>query len=398
MSEREPDLAMLAPGTDVDVDPVVGNSPASDAPATPGIHHVSVVSGDPHGTLRFYRDVLGLRLVKRTVNHDEPAIHHLYFGDRAATPGTTFTAFPYPLDPGGRRGAGQPSETAFAVPEGSLDYWRDRLADKGVDASEDERFGARVVTFTDGDGLDLAIIESAEAGKLGVDGVEVDLWAETVPAMHAVRGIHSTALRSNSPYVTGRVLELFGFGLVGQEGDRVRYVAGVDGVETEGLEADTTDLARAPTPGTVIDLYARQEPWGKEGAGTGHHVALRMPDRGALDAWYDRLVEAGLSPSRPRDRFYFESVYVRDPGGVLFELATDGPGIDRDEPIDELGSELRLPPWLDEDEAMLREQLPSLEEPVRHDGDDHHEEDHDTDDHDSGDEDTDRSSARGGDR
>ncbi|MBP1987159.1 VOC family protein [Halolamina salifodinae] len=382
MSEREPDLDSLAP--DAGVDGAVGDIDAGEAPDTPGIHHVSVVTGDPHGTLTFYRDVLGLRLIKRTVNHDEPAVHHLYFGDEEATPGTTFTAFPYPLDSGGRRGAGQPSETAFAVPEGSLDYWQERLDEQSVDADEGERFGEPIVTFTDPDGLDLALIEGADAGRLGVDGVDVEPWDESVPETHAIRGMHSVTLRSNSPYVTGRVLELFGFGLVGQAGERVRYVAGADGVETEGLEADTTDLAREPTPGTVIDLYGREEPWGKEGAGTGHHVAIRMPDSAALEAWYDRLVDAGLSPSHPRDRYYFESVYVRDPGGVLFELATDGPGIDRDEPIPELGSELRLPPWLEEDKEMIREQLPPLDKPVRPDEPDTH--------------DTENPDAQGGDR
>ena len=364
MSEREPELDALAPEAGVDGD-------SDDQPTTarepPGIHHVSVVSGDPHGTLTFYRDVLGLRLLKRTVNHDEPAVHHLYFGDREATPCTTFTAFPYPLDPGGRRGAGQPSETAFAIPVGSTGYWRDRLADHGVDADATERFGERALTFSDRDDLELALVESDDAGLLGVDGVAVEPWDEQVPTRHAIRGIHSTTLRSNNPYATGRVLELFGFGLVGQAGDRVRYVAGADGVETEGLEADTADLARAPRPGTVVDLVAREASWGKEGAGTGHHVALRVPDRAALDAWHDRLLDAGLAPSQPRDRYYFHSVYVRDPGGVLFELATDGPGITRDESVAELGSELRLPPWLREDERMLRQQLPPLDEPVQHD-------------------------------
>lgn len=373
MSHREPDLDTLAPTASDDAAGVdAPDTTSADAPDTPGIHHVSVVSGDPHGTLTFYRDVLGLRLVKRTVNHDEPAVHHLYFGDRAATPGTTFTSFPYPLDPGGRAGAGQPGETAFAAPKGSLDYWQQRLDDHGVDADDPaERFGERVLQFTDPDGLDLALVESADAGKLGADGLGVDPWDETVPREHAIRGMHSTTLRSRNPFVTGRVLELLGFGLVGQEGERVRYVAGVDGVESEGLDADTTELARDPTPGTVVDLFDREEPWGKEGAGTGHHVALRVPDREGLDAWYERLTEAGLEPTRPRDRYYFESVYVRDPGGVLFELATDGPGITRDESVDELGSDLRLPPWLHEDEAMLREQLPPLDEPVRHDDSPH---------------------------
>lgn len=355
MSDREPELDALAPA-----------AAGADAPDTPGIHHVSVVSGDPHGNLTFYRETLGLRLVKRTVNHDEPAVHHLYYGDREGTPGTTFTSFPYPLDPGGRPGAGQPGETGFAIPEGSLDYWQERLDARGVEHGEPtERFGERVLTVADPDGLALALVESADAGRLGVDGLTVEPWGETVPQEHAIRGIHSTTLRSKNPFVTARVLELLGFGLVGQEGERVRYVAGVEGVESEGLDVDTGPLAREPTPGTVIDLYDREEAWGKEGAGTGHHVALRVPDREALDAWHERLTDAGLSPSRPRERYYFESVYVRDPGGVLFELATDGPGLTRDEPVADLGSDLRVPPWLADDEAMLREQLPPLDEPVR---------------------------------
>lgn len=272
----------------------------SGALETSGLHHVSVVAGDPHDNRAFYRDTLGLRLTKRTVNHDKPHVSHLYYGDRVGTPGTSFTTFPYPLDPSGRVGAGQPGETAFAVPEGSLEYWTDRLTDHGVETEEETRFGERVRKFEDPDGLPLSLVESEAAGRLG----------------------------------------------------------------TDGLEADTTALAREPTPGTVVDLWDRQEPWGKEGAGTGHHLALRVADREELDAWYDQLVDAGLSPSRPRERYYLDSVYVRDPGGVLFELATDAPGLTRDESVEELGSDLRLPPWLEADEETIRQQLPPLDEPV----------------------------------
>jgi glyoxalase family protein len=331
---------------------------------TPGIHHLSVVVGDPHHNRTFYRDTLGLRLTKRTVNHDEPHVSHLYYGDRVGTPGTTFTAFPYPLDPGGRVGAGQPGETAFAVPSGSLGFWSDRLVEHGVDADEGSRFGERVLRFEDPDGLPLALVESATAGRLGSDGLEVVPWTETVPEQHALRGLYSTTLHSRNRIATAQLLELLGFGLVGQDGERVRYVAGSDGVERTGLEADTATLATEPTPGTVVDLWDREEPWGKEGAGTGHHLALRVANREALDEWYDRLVDTGLSPSRPRERYYFDSVYVRDPGGVLFELATDGPGLTRDEAVENLGSDLRLPPWLEADEETIRQQLPSLDRPV----------------------------------
>lgn len=351
--------------------------------ATPGLHHISVVSGDPHHNRTFYRDTLGLRLTKQTVNHDEPHVYHLYYGDRVGTPGTTFTAFPYALDPGGRVGAGQPGETSFAVPEGSLDFWADRLGNHGVDTTAETRFGERVLQFEDPDGLPLSLVESADAGRLGTDGLDVEPWTKTVPEQHALRGMHSTTLHSRNRIATAQLLELLGFGLVGQEGDRVRYVAGVDdnlrfssvsqkspisddadGVESDGLDTDTTALASEPTPGTVVDLWDRKEPWGKEGAGTGHHLAVRVADRDQLDRWYDLLVDAGLSPTRPRERYYFDSVYVRDPGGVLFELATDGPGLTRDESVEELGSELRLPPWLEADEETIRQQLPSLEHPV----------------------------------
>jgi len=331
---------------------------------TPGLHHISVVVGDPHRNRTFYREVLGLRLTKRTVNHDEPHVYHLYYGDRVGTPGTTFTTFPYPLDPGGRVGAGQPGETAFAVPEGSLGFWTERLAAHGVETAAETRFGEPVLRFEDPDGLPLSLVESADAGYLGTDRLDVDPWTEVVPEQHAVRGMHSTTLHSRNRIATAQLLELLGFGLVGQEGDRVRYVAGADGVECEGLDTDTTELAREPTPGTVVDLWDREEPWGKEGAGTGHHLAVRVTDREELDEWYDRLVDAGLSPSRPRERYYFDSVYVRDPGGVLFELATDGPGLTRDESVAGLGSDLRLPPWLEADEETIRQQLPSLDEPV----------------------------------
>ena len=334
-----------------------------DRPATAGVHHVSTVAGDPYENRRFYASVLGLRLAKRTVNYDEPFVYHLYYGDRGGTPGTTFTCFPYPLDEGGRVGKGQPSEVAFAVPEGTLGFWRERLADRGVDAGGTEaRFGEPVLRFTDPDGLPLVLVESTRAGVVGRDERPVRPWTGSdVPEERAIRGVHSVTLLSASVFVTARVLEVLGFGLVGQAGDRVRYLAGAP---VGGRGAETGERSTAAAPGTVVDLIDGDAEWGREGAGTAHHVAFRVADGEALSAWRERLDDAGLSPTRIRDRYYFESIYARDPGGVLFELATDGPGLDRDEGVDELGSELRLPPWLAEDEAMIRGQLPSLDRPV----------------------------------
>lgn len=335
---------------------------ADDRPTTPGIHHVSTVAGDPFENRRFYAEVLGMRPTKRTVNFDEPFVYHLYYGDGEGTPGTTVTCFPYPLDEGGRVGTGQPTEVALAVPTESLEAWATRLEGFAVETRRGERFGEATLSFTDPDGLPLALVESPAAGAVGLDELPVVPWdgADVEPAT-AIRGVHSVTLDSANPFVTARVLEVLGLGLVGQSGDRVRYVAG------ESI-ADADEVAdrppSSPTPGTVVDVLDRESAWGKEGAGTGHHVAFRVADREALDAWYDRLVDAGLSPTRPKDRHYFESVYVRDPGGVLFELATDGPGLTRDESVEDLGTELRLPPWLREDEAMIRAQLPPLDRPV----------------------------------
>jgi glyoxalase family protein len=340
----------------------------ADRPTTPGIHHVSTVAGDPFGNRRFYSDLLGMRLTKRTVNFDEPYVYHLYYGDSAGSPGTTLTCFPYPLDDGGRVGTGQPTEVALAVPTGGLTAWADRLASEGVDAKRDERFGEQTLQFTDPDGLPLALVESEAAGVVSLDERPVEPWTGgelPVESGRAIRGIHSVTLDSANPFVTARVLEVLGFGLVGQSSDRVRYVAG----QPISSHADLTaypveDRPAVPRPGTVVDVLDRDSEWGKEGAGTGHHVAFRVPDRESLDTWYDRLVDAGLSPSRPKDRHYFQSVYVRDPGGILFELATDGPGLTRDESVADLGSDLHLPPWFAADEAMIRAQLPPLDRPV----------------------------------
>lgn len=333
-------------------------------PTTPGIHHVSTVAGDPFRNRRFFSEVLGMRPTKRTVNFDEPYVYHLYYGDGRGTPGTTVTCFPYPLDDGGRVGTGQPTEVALAVPTGSLDAWAERLGRAQVEVERDERFGESILRFSDPDGLPLALVESEVAGVVGLDERPVEPWIgdeSPVEPDRAIRGVHSVTLDSANPFVTARVLELLGFGLVGEADGRVRYVAGQPILSHDELGEDRPE---SPTPGTVVDVLDRDSEWGKEGAGTGHHVAFRVPDRAALDAWYDRLVDAGLSPTRPKDRHYFESVYVRDPGGILFELATDGPGLTRDEPLDELGSELRLPPWFAEDEAMIRAQLPPLDGPV----------------------------------
>jgi glyoxalase family protein len=320
-------------------------------PPTPGIHHVSAISGDPQETVDFYGDALGLRFVKRTVNYDDKFMYHLYFGDETGSPGTLATFFPYQRGQVGRVGKPQPSAMAFAVPQNSVDYWQDRLAAR--DAAVDdpvERFGETVIPFRDGDGQPLELVASAEAGsgdrrRATADEERSPASNAAIPSEHAIRGIHGVTLLSASIYHTASTLEVLGFELLDQEGDRVRY-----------------RVPDAAGDAATVDLLDRDAEYGREGAGTIHHVAVRAGDR-SISAWRERLDEAGLEPTRVTDRKYFESVYAREPGGILFEVATDDPGLTVDEAPAELGSSLRLPSWFERDREMIEEQLPPIDGP-----------------------------------
>ncbi len=299
-------------------------------PSTPGMHHVSVITGTTAETFEFYTEILGLRFVKRTVNYDDQFMHHLYFGDERGRPGTLLTCFPFERGEEGRVGRPQPTATALSVPRASIEYWTGRLAS----VERTERFGEPVLRFSDGAGQPLELVGGTGEGEPWTGG--------PVPARHAVRGLHSVTLASARPFQTASVLDALGFTLESQDGDRVRY-------RIEGGEA-----------GSVVDILDRDLPFGREGVGTAHHVAFRVADERALDAWRDVFIEDGLSPSRVRDRQYFRSLYVREPGGILFELATDGPGLTVDEPVDTLGESLQLPPWLEADREMIAAQLPPM--------------------------------------
>ena len=304
-------------------------------PPTPGLHHVSAVASDPERNAAFYTEVLGLRFVKRTVNFDDKFAYHLYYGDDAATPGTLLTFFPYPRGDDGRVGKPQPRSVAFTVPEGSADFWYDRLEARDVDVDEpSERFGERTVAFRDPDGTHVELVERESPRGPATDAV---------PADFAIRNLHSVTLLSTSIFHTAATLEVLGFELHDQEGDRVRY--------------------RAPGEcGTDVDLLDVDAEYGREGSGTIHHVAFGNGDA-SLPEWRERLLDAGLEPTFVKDRYYFESVYFREPGGILFELATPEPGFTVDEDLDELGSTLGLPPWFEEDREMIASQLPDLSTP-----------------------------------
>lgn len=303
---------------------------------TPGIHHVTAIADDPATNAAFYAGTLGLRLVKRTINFDDPSTYHLYYGDRVGTPGTAMTFFPVDVGGTGRIGTGQVIATAFAIPPVSATWWEDHLdaADVAVDGP-DSRFGETVRTVRDCDGVVLELVEREPP-------TSVEPWTETLGDDVAIAGFDGVTIDSAEPADTAEVLELLGFESLGEEDGRRRFVADGD-------------------HGRIVDLVDRYDTRGRTGPGTVHHVAMRTRDEATQLAWRDRLIEAGHRVTPVRDRQYFKSIYFREPGGVLFELATDGPGFTLDEDVDRLGSTLKLPPWLDDRRAAVERSLPPLE-------------------------------------
>ncbi len=308
----------------------------------PGVHHITAIAGDAQQNVDFYAGVLGLRLVKQTVNYDDPGTYHLYFGDTLGRPGTILTFFPWPGAPRGRHGTGQATVISFSVPPESLGFWEARLSSHGVTAERlESAFEEPVLEFSDPDGLQLELVaDSATA--------QGHPWAApSVPASQAIRGFHSVALLEHGGDDTEALLtEVMGFHLVKRVGHRRRYAVGGG------------DLA------TLVDVVgAPDAPSGHVAVGTIHHVAWRTPDDATQLEWRQRIIRAGLSVTPVRDRQYFRSIYFREPGGVLFEIATDVPGFAVDEPADSLGTGLRLPPWLEPQRQALIARLPALHAP-----------------------------------
>jgi glyoxalase family protein len=309
-----------------------------------GIHHVTAICGDPQVNVDFYAGVLGLRLVKKTVNFDDPSTYHLYYGDGVGSPGTVITFFPWSGVRRGVLGSGQTHTTAFAVPGHSLDFWRQRLEESLVGAQDIERFGVQGLALADPDGLRLELLASARPD----DGLEP--WAgSSVPAEHAIRGFDGVTLLHADAVATERLLvEAMGFRKVSVDGQRARYESGDGG------------------SGTFVDLlHDPQAAPGHVAGGSVHHVAFRVADDDAQATWQNRLFDAGHPTTEVKDRMYFHAIYLREPGGVLFELATDNPGFTVDESEEELGTGLRLPPWFESGRDRIEQALPSLEDPQR---------------------------------
>jgi glyoxalase family protein len=304
-----------------------------------GIHHVTAIAGDASRNLDFYTRILGLRLVKKTVNFDDPGTYHFYFGDEAGSPGTILTFFPWAHSAPGRIGIGETQETIFRVPEAALGFWTQRLLALGVRHDmPKKRFGETVLAFQDPDGMRLAL-----AALPGIDGAPA--WKSDVPDDVAIRGFHGVNLLLADAAPTAELLsDVLGFREAGREGSLIRYKAAGEG------------------PGTIVDLHAAGNFLrGRLGKGSVHHVAFRATDDAAQADMSKELRERGIAPTEQMDRNYFRSVYFREPGGVLFEIATDAPGFAVDEPEDALGQTLKLPPFLEARRAALEAMLPALD-------------------------------------
>lgn len=316
-------------------------------PSIPGIHHVTAICGDPQRNAEFYVGLLGLRLVKRTVNFDDPGTYHLYYGDGLGTPGTIMTFFAWILPPAvtanARAGAGQIIAVPFRIPQESLEFWVDRLAAAGVDfEGPEERFGESVISLHDPDGMPLELI--ARGG-----GNPPAPWEEgPVPVEHAIRGFAGATLCLDGYERTAALLtETMGMRSVGQERSRFRFQVG------EGEDA------------AMIDLHCQPEgERGRMGIGGVHHIAWRAKTAETQRQWRGVLAEVGLDITPVLDRGYFESIYFREPGGVLFEIATDEPGFTVDESAEELGLRLKLPAWLEPRRERLLARLPELRVPA----------------------------------
>jgi glyoxalase family protein len=307
-----------------------------------GIHHVTAIAGDAQENVNFYAGVLGMRLVKRSVNQDDPGTYHFFYADAAGHPGTDLTFFPWGHMGPGRLGAGLIWEVALAVPTGSLAFWRRRLADAGVEVGEPAtRFDERVLPVTDPHGQALVLVETG-------DTRDSTPWDKSpIPLDAQIRRLHGVRMVEQDSGATARALEgLLGYVPQGDDAGWRRFRVG------EGGSGRVLDVREAP-----------DTPRGRWGRGTVHHVAFRVPDDAAQAEARARVAAAGLRPTPVIDRFWFRSVYFLEPGGVLFELATDGPGFAVDEDPAHLGERLVLPPWLEPERAVIEAALPPLRYP-----------------------------------
>lgn len=305
-----------------------------------GLHHLTAVASNPQANVDFYTGVLGLRLVKKTVNFDDPSAYHLYYGDESGAPGSIITFFYWPgHEARGRVGAGQNTAIVFAAPAASLDFWQTRLQANNVAATRRNRFGEEVVAFSDPDGIPVEIVAVTNDTRAG--------WSiAAIPAAHALRGMHTAELTVRAPQATEKLItETMGYRLVKREGNRARFTSAA--AERSGAYIDViADASAAPGAG---------------GSGTIHHIAFGVPDDATELAMQKALHLAGYPVSDVRDRNYFHSIYYREPGGILFEIATANPGFAVDESLASLGTALKLPTQFERARSQIERLLPPLQ-------------------------------------
>lgn len=301
-----------------------------------GLHHVTSLASNAVENNGFFTDTLGLRRVKKTVNFDAPEVYHLYYGDEAGTPGSVMTYFPFPNMERGRPGVGEVGTTVFAIPEGALDFWKQRLSGKNVDGlAEETVFGSKRLHFAGPDGDGFALVE--------VPGDKRQPWTSTIDGDHAIRGFHSASLRLRDDGATGELLAYMGYEMTDEvEGVKRYTVPGTNGAHILDIET----LPNVASAG--------------QGAGSVHHIAFAVENRQKQLEVRKALMDTGYQVTPVIDRDYFWAIYFRTPGGVLFEVATNEPGFDRDEDSAHLGEALKLPTQ----HAHLRETLEQLLQPI----------------------------------
>jgi glyoxalase family protein len=303
-----------------------------------GLHHITAIADNAKRNLDFYTKVLGVRLVKKTVNFDDPGTYHFYFGNEEGTPGTILTFFPWEGIGKGTNGSGMATHIGYSVPKGSLEFWKNHLQSLNVATEEGEIFGEKMISFKDPDGLQLQLIE-----PLSKDNRKV--WTtDDIKDENALRGFHNVTLTLTKADPTIKVLtDILGYDLQKQEGERYR------------LATDAIDTAN------LVDIIENDKiPAGRNAAGTNHHIAFRVKDDNVLMEYREKALSAGLSITPKINRDYFYSLYFREPGGVLFEIATDNPGFTVDEPLNELGTNLKLPVQYEGMREKIEGVLPNL--------------------------------------
>jgi glyoxalase family protein len=304
-----------------------------------GIHHITAIAGNAKRNVNFYTNTLGLRLVKKTVNFDDPNTYHLYYGDKTGSPGTILTFFPWEGITAGRRGARQATEIGYSIPQGSLDFWLKRLEDHNVIYNKTaEKFGEQYITVLDPDGLKLELtVAKNEDTRLPWETTEIN-------AESAIKGFHNITITTNKMEPTAKILtEVLGYKLLEQHVNRYRFI--------------TDTVANA----NIVDLVeVAGEIAGHVAGGSVHHVAFRVSDEKTLMEYREKIAALGLNITDKIDRNYFYSLYFREPGGVLFEIATDNPGFSVDEPVEELGTHLMLPPQYESRRDQIEKTLPQL--------------------------------------